>query len=154
MFTALSSLTHVTSKWATPCKTQITDMCVTLSGIDYISTCLYPIKICIWFSWWRHQMETLYSLLAFCAGNSPATGEFPAQRPVARNFDDFFDLRPHKWLSKQWRRWWFVTASRSLWRYYNVVVLFLLRLYYQYLKKCLVQMPIFCRVASLVMEQF
>ena len=28
---------------------------------------------------WRHQMETFSTLLAFCAGNSPETGEFPAQ---------------------------------------------------------------------------
>ena len=38
------------------------------------------------FSWWRHQMETFSVLLAFCAGNSPVTGEFPAQRPVMRCF--------------------------------------------------------------------
>ena len=31
--------------------------------------------------WWRHQMETFSELLAICAGNSPVTGEFPAQRP-------------------------------------------------------------------------
>ena len=29
--------------------------------------------------WWRHQMEILSALLALCAGNSPVTGEFPAQ---------------------------------------------------------------------------
>ena len=34
-------------------------------------------------------------LLAFCAGNSPITGKFPSQRPVARSFDVFFDLRPN-----------------------------------------------------------
>ena len=28
-------------------------------------------------SWWRHPMETFFTLLALCAGNSPATGEFP-----------------------------------------------------------------------------
>ena len=50
--------------------------------------------------WWRHQMETFSASLAICAGNSPATGEFPAQRPVTRGFDDFFDLRPNKRLSK------------------------------------------------------
>ena len=44
-------------------------------------------------SWWRHQMETFSSLLAFCAGNSPVIGEFPAQRQVTRSFDVFFDLR-------------------------------------------------------------
>ena len=38
-------------------------------------------------SWWRHQMETFSALLALCAGNSPVTGEFPAQSPVTRSFD-------------------------------------------------------------------
>ena len=33
------------------------------------------------------------ALLAICAGNSPVAGEFPAQRPVTRSFDVFFDLR-------------------------------------------------------------
>ena len=31
-------------------------------------------------------METFSALLALCAGNSPFTGEFPAQRPVTRTF--------------------------------------------------------------------
>ena len=39
------------------------------------------------YTWWRHQMEALSALLAICAGNSPASGEFPAQRPVTRSFD-------------------------------------------------------------------
>ena len=47
-------------------------------------------------TWWRHQMETFSALLAICAGNSP--GEFPAQRPVMRSFDAFFDLHRNKWL--------------------------------------------------------
>ena len=33
------------------------------------------------------------ALLAICTGNSPVTDEFPAQRPVTRSFDVFFDLR-------------------------------------------------------------
>ena len=45
-------------------------------------------------------MESFSALLAICAGNSPVTGEFPAQRPVTRNFDVFFDLRQNKRLSK------------------------------------------------------
>ena len=65
--------------------------------------------------WWRHQMETFSALLALCAGNSPVAGEFPSQRPVTRSFDVFFDLRLNKRLSKQSRRWWFETPSRSLW---------------------------------------
>ena len=31
-------------------------------------------------AWWRHQMETFSALLAICAGNSPATSEFPSQK--------------------------------------------------------------------------
>ena len=42
--------------------------------------------------WWRHQMETFSELLAICAGNSPVTGEFTAQRPMTRSFDVFFHL--------------------------------------------------------------
>ena len=67
-------------------------------------------------TWWHHQMETFSALLALCAGNSPATGEFPAQRPVTRSYDVFFDLRPNKRLSKQPWGWWFETPSWSLWR--------------------------------------
>ena len=52
------------------------------------------------FAWWRHQMETFPALLAFCAGNSPVTREFPAQRPVMRSVDVFFDLRLDKRLSE------------------------------------------------------
>ena len=46
--------------------------------------------------------------------NSPHT-------PVTRSFDVFFDLRLNKRLSKQSRRRWFETQSRSLWRHCNVV---------------------------------
>ena len=64
-------------------------------------------------------METFFALLAICAGNSPVPGEFPAQRPVTRNFDVFFDLRVKKRLSKQsWGRW-FETLSRPLWCHCN-----------------------------------
>ena len=47
-------------------------------------------------------MKTFSELLAICAGNSPVSGEFPAQKPVTRSFDVFFDLRLNKRLSKQW----------------------------------------------------
>ena len=42
---------------------------------------------------WRHQMDTFSASVALCSGDSPVTGEFPLQRPVARSFDVFFDLR-------------------------------------------------------------
>ena len=65
-------------------------------------------------------METFSGLLAICAGNSPVAGEFPAQQPVARSFDIFFDLRLNKRLRKQWWCWWFETPSHPLWRQRNV----------------------------------
>ena len=58
-------------------------------------------------------------LLAICAGNSPVTGECPLQRPVTRCFDIFFDLHLNKPMSKQPRRQWFETLSRSLWFHCN-----------------------------------
>ena len=64
-------------------------------------------------------MGTFSALLALCAGNSPVTGEFSSQRPVTRSFDVFLDLHLNKLLSKQSRRWWFETPSRSLWRHCN-----------------------------------
>ena len=70
-------------------------------------------------TWWRHQMDTFSALLALCVGNSPVTGEFPAQRPVTRRLDVFFGLRLNQQLSKQWKRRWFETPSRSLWCHCN-----------------------------------
>ena len=52
-------------------------------------------------------------------GEFTGPGEFPAQRPVTRSFDVFFDLRPNKWLSKQPWGWWFEALSWSLWRHCN-----------------------------------
>ena len=74
-------------------------------------------------SWWRHQMETFFALLAICAGNSPVPGEFPTQRPVTRSFDVYFDLRPNKRLSKHSWGWWFETLSSPLWCHRNVIAI-------------------------------
>ena len=78
----------------------------------------------IWIkSFWfmrRHQMETFSELLALRAWNSPVTGEFPAEWPVTRSFDVFFDLRLNKRFSKQSWSWWFEMPSCSLWRHCNV----------------------------------
>ena len=71
-------------------------------------------------SWWRHQMETDSALLAICAGNSPVTGEFLAQRPLTRGFDVYFDLRLNRRLSKLSRGWWLEMPSRPWRRQRNV----------------------------------
>ena len=65
-------------------------------------------------------MKTFSALLAICAGNSPVPGDFPAQRPVTRSFDIFFDLRLIKQLSKQSWGWWFETPSP----HYDVIVMY------------------------------
>ena len=92
---------------------------------QYIWWCIeYELSSTCWISlssWWRNQMETFSVLLAFCAGNSPVTGEFPTQRPVTRSFDVFFDLCLNKWLNKQSWGWWFGTPSCSLRLHCNVL---------------------------------
>ena len=60
------------------------------------------------------------ALLDICAGNSPVPGDFPAQRPMTRNFGCFFDLRPNKLFSKQSWGWWFETPWRPLSGHRNV----------------------------------
>ena len=50
-------------------------------------------------------------------GEFTGPGEFPAQRPVTRSFDVFFDLRLNKRLRKQP---WSETPSWPLWRQCNV----------------------------------
>ena len=64
-------------------------------------------------------MDTFSALLAICAGNSPVPSGLPAQRPVTRIFDIFFDLRLNIRLSKQSWGWWFETLSCPLWRNCN-----------------------------------
>ena len=70
-------------------------------------------------TWRLHQMETFSALLAFCARNTPVTGEFPWMRPVTRSFGVFFDQRLNIQLCEQSWGWWFDTPSCSLWRHCN-----------------------------------
>ena len=65
-------------------------------------------------------METFSALLATCAGKSPVTGEFLAQRSVPGSFNVFFGLRLNERFSKQSWGWWFETSSHPLWRHCNV----------------------------------
>ena len=61
-------------------------MLFTINATFLEDACLFQF---IFIPWWRDKMETFSALLALCAGNSPVTGEFPAQRPVTRSFDVF-----------------------------------------------------------------
>ena len=68
-------------------------------------------------------METFSALLVRCEGNSPVTGEFPSQRPVARSFDVFFHLRLNRRLNKQSWGGWFETPSpirTQFWYIYSI----------------------------------
>ena len=67
------------------------------------------------------------ALLAICAGNSPVPGEFPAQRPVTRSFDVYFDLRPNKRFSKQSWGWWFEALWCPSWRHRNESMILVLK---------------------------
>ena len=85
-----------------------------------------PFQLRYWWPftpWWRHQMETFSAILAICAGKSPASGDFPAQRPVTRSFDVCFDLCLNKRLRKQSRVWWFDTLSPPLWRNFYAAII-------------------------------
>ena len=79
---------------------------------------------CDWSRFWTHKICMMTSLNRYIFRTSgPLWGEsiggFPWQRPVTSSFDVFFDLRWNKWLSKQWKRRWSETPSRSLWRRCN-----------------------------------
>ena len=63
----------------------------------------------------------IFRVTGHLCGNSLVTGEFPAQRPVTRSVDIFYDLRPNKRLSKQSWGWWFETLSRPLWCHCNEI---------------------------------
>ena len=105
---------YAPSQWETTSQCNIVSHWLSTYTIWY--KCSRP-----WPGTWRHQMETVSALLAICAGNSPVPSEFPAQRPVTRGFDVFFDLRPNKRLSKQLWGWWFETPSRPLWCHRNEI---------------------------------
>ena len=38
----------------------------------------------------------IFRVTGYLCGDSPVHSEFPAQRPVTRSFDVFFDMRPNE----------------------------------------------------------
>ena len=64
----------------------------------------------------------IYRVTGPLCGEFTGLGEFPAQSPVTRNFDVFFDLRPNERLSKQPWGLWFETPSWSLCRHCNDLI--------------------------------
>ena len=64
----------------------------------------------------------IFRVTGHLCGEFIGPGEFPAQRPVTRSFDVFFDLHPNKGLSNwQWWAWWFETPPCPLRRHRNGV---------------------------------
>ena len=64
----------------------------------------------------------IFRVTGHLCGECTGPGDFPAQRPVTRSLDVFFDMRLNKRLSKQSWGWWFETPSLPFWRYRNVDV--------------------------------
>ena len=73
---------------------------VVISGCQaaHYTHSMIHVSICSPCSWRRHKMETYSTLLALCARNSPAIGEFPAQRPGALMFS-FICARIYGWVN-------------------------------------------------------
>ena len=61
----------------------------------------------------------IFRVTGHLCGEFTGPGEFPAQRPVTRSFNVFFDLRPNKRLSKQSWGWWFEILPCPLWCHCN-----------------------------------
>ena len=98
----------------------------------------------------------IFRVTGHLCGNSTVPAEFPAQRPVTRSFDAFFDLRLNKRLSEQWWGWWFETSSR----HYDVIVMFFvvswnnILLYYKQMDIGVMHTPIFLRVISTILYSY
>ena len=100
-----------------------------LSGLLLQSDAVACLLTSAAFTWKRrcHCMMTssngnLFRVTGHLCGEFTGPGEFPAQRPVTRSFDVFFDLDLNKRLSKQSWGWWFETPSWSLWRHCNGLI--------------------------------
>ena len=63
---------------------------------------------------------TVFRFTGPLCGEFTGPGDFPAQRPVTRSFNVFFDPRLYKRLNKQPRGCWFQTPPRSIWCKCNV----------------------------------
>ena len=80
---------------------------------------LFQYKNCIFTVMMTSSNGNIFHVTGHLCGEFTGPGEFPAQRPVTRSFDVFFDLCLNKRLSKQSWGWWFETQSGSLWRQCN-----------------------------------
>ena len=77
----------------------------------------YDLEGCRYHCFCSMKNGNIFRVTGPLCGEFTGPGEFPAQRPVTRSFDVFFDLC----LSKQPWGWWFETPSWLLWRHCNAV---------------------------------
>ena len=80
---------------------------------------IHVLSVCEDFSIMTSSNGNIFHVTGHLCGEFTGPDEFPTQRPVTRNFDVYFDLRPNKRLSKQLWGWWFETQSRPLWCHRN-----------------------------------
>ena len=84
----------------------------------------YPVALksdkCLFNPCWRHQMESFSALLALCAGIHRWPSNSPHKDHWRRAWCFLWSAPWNKRFSKQSRRGWFRTTSRSLWRHWNV----------------------------------
>ena len=105
------------------------------------NTANYNSMICYYHWYTNHGLEWYTFMMTSSNGNifhvtGHLYGEFtglrwiPAQKPVARSFGVFFDLRLNKRSSKQLWGWWLQTLSCPLWRHCNVSTLRVIYAYF------------------------
>ena len=86
------------TKFSVPGQATISDVIMSAVASQITSVSMFCSTIC---SDADQRKTSKLRVTGLCEGNSRVTGEFPAQRPVTRSFDAFFDLRLNKRLSKQ-----------------------------------------------------
>ena len=88
-----------------------------------INLALYPCQPGVIFIPTAYMMTSsngnIFRVTGPLCGEFTGPGEFPAQRPMTRSFDVFFDLRLKRFSKQSWG-WWFETPPWSLWRQCNV----------------------------------
>ena len=104
------------------------DVIVMQYGIRYILGIMHMVHplMCFVVVWTETIIMTssngnIFRVTGPLCGEFTGPGDFPAQWPVTRSFDVFFDLGLNKRLSKQPWGWWFETPPWSLWRQCNVI---------------------------------
>ena len=98
---------------------QICDKPLTITMLIDFAHCRMARVIITQFIMMMSSNGNIFRVTGHLWGNSPVPGEFPAQWPVTRSFDVFFDLRLNTQLSKQSWGTWFETLSHPLWRHCN-----------------------------------